>query len=169
MNYNLAEKFSRLFFSAILIVPLLSEAGEPDDSSLIINRFMLDNFFRVAECLSIKSSSQEKASFIKARLLQLDAPDLHSPQYMSWINSYIAQENKDREAIFQAIKKHCPASGRSAGAALGQVSTSQEAYLIDVLQEVIVRSISTEAMYPTHKQRIFEYENSAIGINTPPY
>jgi len=137
-----------------LIILLSSCSNEPsyvDETQEIININMINNILELSECLSIKATPGEKFGIVQASTIKTSIRDKES------IEKYTKQSREDFDFLIQISEKKCPSSlNRTIISIKNAKSKKARIAAEDVLQQIIVSSISGEIITLKEKKEIFE-------------
>jgi len=137
-----------------LIILLSSCSNEPsyvDETQEIININMINNILELSECLSIKATPGEKFGIVQASTIKTSIRDKES------IEKYTKQSREDFDFLIQISEKKCPSSlNRTIMSIKNAKSKKARIAAEDVLQQIIVSSISGEIITLKEKKEIFE-------------
>jgi len=137
-----------------LIILLSSCSNEPsyvDETQEIININMINNILELSECLSIKATPGEKFGIVQASTIKTSIRDKES------IEKYTKQSRENFDFLIQISEKKCPSSlNRTIISIKNAKSKKARIAAEDVLQQIIVSSISGEIITLKEKKEIFE-------------
>jgi len=137
-----------------LIILLSSCSNEPsyvDETQEIININMINNILELSECLSIKATPGEKFGIVQASTIKTSIRDKES------IEKYTKQSRENFDFLIQISEKKCPSSlNRTIMSIKNAKSKKARIAAEDVLQQIIVSSISGEIITLKEKKEIFE-------------
>jgi len=112
---------------------------------------MINNILELSECLSIKATPGEKFGIVQASTIKTSIRDKES------IEKYTKQSRENFDFLIQISEKKCPSSlNRTIMSIKNAKSKKARIAAEDVLQQIIVSSISGEIITLKEKKEIFE-------------
>ncbi|WP_017396473.1 hypothetical protein [Acinetobacter haemolyticus] len=135
----------------ILLSSCSSESSYVDETEEIISINMINNILELSECLSIEATPGEKFGIVQASTIKTSIKDKES------IEKYIKQSQEDFDFLIQVSEKKCPSSLNRAITSIKNAKSKKARIAAeDVLQQIIVSSISGEIITAKEKREIFE-------------
>lgn len=135
----------------ILIASCSSESDSINEMEETISPYIINSILELSECLSIKATPGEKYGIVQATTIDTNIRDNES------INKYLKQSREDFNFLLEVSEKKCPSSLRIAVNAIHDAkSKNGRIQAEELLQQIIVSSLSGEILTIEEKKRIFE-------------
>lgn len=135
----------------ILIASCSSESDSINEMEETISPYIINSILELSECLSIKATPGEKYGIVQATTIDTNIRDSES------INKYLKQSREDFKFLLEVSEKKCPSSLRIAVNAIHDAkSKNGRIQAEELLQQIIVSSLSGEILTIEEKKRIFE-------------
>lgn len=142
----------RNLFPFFLLLSACSNEPKPiDDTEKIISQEMIANILELSSCLSVRATPGEKYGIVQAVTINPDVRDRES------LNKYIKQSQEDFDFLLKVAEEKCPNSLNSAISSIRTADSKDARQQVgNVLQDIIVNSISSEIITLEERKQIFE-------------